>query len=204
MPAVKWRASAMDTNETGEITRLLSKLREGDRSVEDRLFGLLYQDLRRLAHYFLAAEREDHTLQPTALVNEVYLKLAGAEVNWHDRHHFIAVAARAMRRVLVDHARNVKAQKRDAETVPLDGAFVYSEARSGELLALDDALNRLATWDARQAQLVELRFFGGLTLDEIATILKISTRTAKRDWNMARSWLFGELRGSRDHANGSS
>src|SRR5688572_18983684 len=123
----------MDAKETGEITHLLSRLSEGDRSVEERLFGLLYKDLRRLARYYLAAERADHTLQPTALVNEVYLKLAGTMVNWQDRHHFIAVAARAMRRVLVDHARAIKARKRDAVTVSLDSAFVYSEAQSSEV-----------------------------------------------------------------------
>jgi RNA polymerase sigma factor (TIGR02999 family) len=183
-----------EANDNGEITSLLVKVSEGDQGAENRVLNLLYKDLRRLARYYLDGERKDHTLQATALVHEAYLRVCRSEnVQWQNRGHFIAVAARAMRRVLVDHARSVHAQKREGQKIELDSALVYSDDQSEEILALDEALKRLASWDSRQAQIVEMRFFGGLQIEEIATHLNVSVRTVKRDWTMARAWLYGEL-----------
>jgi RNA polymerase sigma-70 factor, ECF subfamily len=182
------------SDDNTEITSLLSRVSEGDHNAEDRVLSLLYKDLRRLAQHYLDAERKDHTLQATALVHEAYLRVCRSDkVHWQNRAHFIAVAARAMRRVLVDHARSVHARKREGQRVELDSAMVYSDQQSEEILALDEALKRLASWDNRQAQIVEMRFFGGLQIEEIANLLKVSVRTVKRDWNMARAWLYGEL-----------
>ena len=177
----------------GEITHLLIGLSSGDRSAEDQVITLLYRDLRRLAKHYLANERRDHTLQATALVHEAYVRMTRRTgVAWQNRKHFFATAAREMRRVLVDHARRVNAAKRAGIKVSLESALACVE-KSAELLLLHEALDRLATWDARQAQIVEMRFFGGLSLEEIATALGICVRTVKRDWNLARAWLYGEL-----------
>jgi RNA polymerase sigma-70 factor, ECF subfamily len=183
------------TSAPGEITQLLKQLSTGNREAEARLVPLVYEELRRLAARRMRGERPDHTLQPTALVHEAYLKLIEQRrVNWQSRAHFYCVAARMMRRVLVDHAREMKAAKRDGgHKVPLEPSLIYSEEKPGELLALDEALVRLADKDARQAQVVELRFFGGRSEEEIAAILGISARTVKRDWRVARAWLFAEL-----------
>jgi RNA polymerase sigma factor (TIGR02999 family) len=182
------------TPETREITELLTRLSAGDKDAEAKVLALVYKDLRRLARHYLAAERRDHTLQATALVHEAYLRInKQSEFHWENRSHFFAVAARAMRRVLVDHARRVKAGKREQVKVSLETALVYSPGKPGELIALDEALDRLAGLDARQARIVEMKFFGGLSMEEIAENLDISVRTVKRDWTFARAWLYGEL-----------
>ncbi len=181
---------------TGEITRLLVELRSGNREAEVKLVPLVYSHLHRLAAHYMRHERPDHTLQATALVNEAYLRLVSQEeTGWQDRAHFFGVAARVMRQILVDHARARQAGKRGgpAEKLPLDEALELSPARSRELVALDDALESLGQIDPQQARVVELRFFGGLTVEETAEVLGISPRTVKRDWRVARAWLHGEL-----------
>jgi RNA polymerase sigma-70 factor (ECF subfamily) len=183
------------TSPPGEVTQLLKQLSHGNRGAEGKLVPLVYEQLRRLAARHMRGERPDHTLQPTALVHEAYLKLIEQrKVSWESRTHFYCVAARLMRRVLVDHAREVKASKRGGgQKVPLEPSLVYSEEKSGELLEIDEALGRLAEKDPRQSQVVELRFFGGRSEEEIAGILGISARTVKRDWRIARAWLYAEL-----------
>jgi RNA polymerase sigma-70 factor, ECF subfamily len=179
----------------GEITQLLKELSEGNHKAESRLVTLVYSQLRHLAARHMRRERPDHTLQPTALVHEAYLKLVEQrQVNWQSRGQFYCVAARLMRRILVDRARGVKASKRaGGQKVQLELSLAYSEDKSAELLAVDESLGRLAARNPRQQQVVELRFFGGLSEEEIARILNISARTVKRDWRMARAWLFAEL-----------
>ena len=179
----------------GEITRLLARVRTGDQQANAQLAPLIYDELRRTAAYYMRAERPDHTLQATALVHETYLKLVGQDIDWQSRAHFFAVAAQVMRRVLVDYARATKADKRAGKLVriPLESALVYAEEQSGELIALDEALERLGQWDPRQSRIVELRFFAGLSVEETAEVLGISMRTVKRDWSMARAWLYSEL-----------
>jgi len=180
--------------EDDDITGLLLKIAQGDATAEERVLRLLYRDLRRLARHHLQRERSDHTLQATALVHEAYLRIRKIDnVEWQNRSHFISVASRAMRRVLVDHARGIRAGKREGKKVELESALVYSDDQSEQLLALDEALDRLAIWDARQARVVEMHFFGGLQFEEIADLLEVSVRTVKRDWSMARAWLYGEL-----------
>jgi RNA polymerase sigma factor (TIGR02999 family) len=180
----------------GEITQLLSRLAAGDASAEELLIPLVYGELRRMAARYMRAERTEHTLQATALVHEAFLRIRGQEaMDWKNRAHFFAVAAQQMRRILVDHARNVRAEKRSGrrQRIPLDTVFIYAEEQSAELIALDEALDRLSAWDSRQCRVVELKFFGGLSMEEIGAVLGVSSRTAKRDFNMARAWLFGEL-----------
>jgi RNA polymerase sigma factor (TIGR02999 family) len=180
----------------GEVSQLLERIVEGDRSAESRLFDLLYNDLRRLAAYQLRRERSDHTLQPTALVHEVYVKIfRQSPPEARSRAHFIALAAQVMRRYLVDHARTKKTDKRggDPQMIPLEHAFIYDERRSDEFLAVHEALERLREWAPRQSQIVEMRYFGGMSEEEIAEYLKVSSRTVKRDWAMARAWLHAEL-----------
>ncbi|MFO0875295.1 MAG: ECF-type sigma factor [Phycisphaerales bacterium] len=156
----------------------------------------IYHDLRRIAASHLRGERRDHTLQPTALVNEAYLRLVGQHsTDWKDRVHFFAVASLVIRRVLVDHARERAAAKRGAgmARVPLDDADVACSAPDVDIVDLDDALTRLAELDARQARIVELRFFGGLTIDEVAGVLEVAGRTVDREWQCARGWLYAQL-----------
>lgn len=178
-----------------EVTRLLDQLRGGDREALDRLFPLVYQELRQAADRVLRREARGHTLQPTALVHEAYLKLAGAPIGSENRAHFLGIAARAMRQVLVDHARRRRAAKRGGgeAAVSLADADGAIDLQSDELLALDEALTRLAKESDRLRQVVELRFFGGLTEEEIATTLDVTTRTIQRDWVKARAWLHKEL-----------
>jgi len=180
-----------------DVTRLLSETIAGHEEAAARLFPIVYDELRRLAASALRRERADHTLQPTALVHEAFLRLVDVpDAHWHDRSHFVAIAARAMRRVLVDHARGRNALKRGSAEVrvPLDDVDVPSgESGDVDLVALDDVLERLAALDERQARIVELRFFGGLTVDETAALIGSSPRTVKRDWHMARAWLRREL-----------
>ena len=189
------RKTAMFTT-PGEVSQLLELIQNGDRSAEGRLFDLLYTDLRRMAAYQLRRERSDHTLQPTALVHEVYVKVfARSPPETRTRAHFMALAAQVMRRFLVDHARTRTAAKRGGrpEVLPLDQAFVYDTRHSDEFLAVHEALERLRNWAVRPSQIVELRYFGGMSEEEIAGYLNVSTRTVKRDWAMARAWLHAEL-----------
>jgi RNA polymerase sigma factor (TIGR02999 family) len=178
-----------------DITGILVRWSQGDVHALDSLTPLVYKDLRRMAGYLLRGERQGHTLQPTALVNEAYMKLAGkAKIQWQNRVHFLAVAARAMRQILVDHARRRGRAKRDVEILPLEEDLVFARERSRDLLALDEALKRLAAHDPRKAQVVELRFFGGSTNDEIAAVLHVSANTVNRDWNLAKAWLRREMK----------
>jgi RNA polymerase sigma factor (TIGR02999 family) len=184
------------TSNDGQVTVLLKAMHDGDPTAEQRLLPLVYHELHRLARSYMRRERIDHTLQPTALINEAYLKLAGGEVDWQNREHFVGVAAQVMRRVLVDHARAHQAEIRGGglKRVDLDEDLVVSSARSNELLQLDEALHRLAGSNARQARVVELHYFAGLSMEEIAAVLHISARSVKRDWSLARIRLFEELR----------
>jgi RNA polymerase sigma-70 factor (ECF subfamily) len=181
---------------SGDITRLLVRLKSGDQEAQSQLIPLVYSELRRLAAHYMKGERPDHTLQATALVHEAFLRLVGAEdIDWQSRAHFFAVAAQTMRRILVDYARAKTAERRGGHgtKLSLETAIVYSPEQSEEIVALDAALERLEVWDSRQCRVVELRFFGGLSLEETAEVLGISTRTVKRDWSMARAWLHAEL-----------
>jgi len=186
----------------GEITILLNERWAGDPTADAKLIAHLYKHLRRLANYYLANERRDHTLQPTALVHEAYVRLSKRPgITWRNREHFFAVAARQMRRILVDYARYSKASKRPGIKIPLELAAVSVEQPASDVLNLHEALNRLASWDPRQAQIVEMRFFGGLSHEEIATALRLSVRTVKRDWNLARVWLYAELTKATPHGD---
>ena len=180
----------------GEVTQLLVQIHAGNKEAEDRLIRLVYAELRRLAAHYLRGESPDHTLQPTALVHEAYLRLTRMqEIDWQSRTHFFATAAIAMRRILVDHARAKRAEKREGfrEAISLDDVLVFSPTRSADLLALDEALDRLGKIDARRSRVVELRFFGGLNEEETADVLGISARTVKRDWRIAKAWLYNEV-----------
>jgi RNA polymerase sigma-70 factor, ECF subfamily len=183
-----------------DVTGLLEEFAGGDAGALDRLFPLVYEELQRVAHGQMHRERADHTLDTTALVHEAYLKLVRhpPRVDWQSRIHFFAVAARAMRQILVNHARARGRAKRggDATQISLDEAVVMPEARAEELLALDEALERLQAMDARQSRVVELRYFGGLTIEEAAQVLNVSVVTVKRDWTTARAWLYREVRDS--------
>jgi RNA polymerase sigma-70 factor (ECF subfamily) len=185
-----------------DVTQILQEVSGGDKDAPARLMPLVYDELRRLADYYLRQERPDHTLQPTALVHEAYLKLVDqTRVDWQNRAHFFGVAAQLMRRILVDHARRHRASKRGGlqQKMALDEAVDYSQPRDVDLLALDEALNALAKLDERQSRIVELRFFGGLTIEETAEALGVSPATVKVDWSMAKAWLRREIgRGSDD------
>jgi len=190
---------------TEEITQLLQGWRAGDRQALDRLLPVVYQELQRLAHFQLRKERSDHTLQSTALVNEAYLRLVGMNSpQLEGRSHFFAIAAQLMRQILVDYARRHRARKRggQVETLSLDdtGVFEQGKSRNIDVVALDDALKTLAKIDPRKAQVVELRFFGGLNFEETAEVLKLSSITIQRDWSTARAWLHREM--SRGRSNG--
>jgi RNA polymerase sigma factor (TIGR02999 family) len=188
-----------------DVTRLLQAWSDGDETALARLLPLVEADLRRLARACMRHERNGHTLQPTALVNEAFLRLAGARhLEWQDRAHFMGIAARLMRRVLVDYARSRGYQKRGggAERVSLDGALLEAAERPLDVLELDRALEAFATIDARRSRVVELRFFGGLTLEETAEVLSVSSETVKRDWRLAKLWLLRELNGNARRAAG--
>ena len=178
------------------VTQLLQQWSHGDDVALAELAPLIYEELRRRAHYQMARQRADHTLQTTALVNEAYLRLADqTNPNWQDRAHFFAVAARAMRQILVNYARSNQAQKRGGggARIELDEAALISPEQSKEIVDLHEALEGLATLDSRKAEVVELKYFGGLNYDEIAEVLKISVVTVRRDWVFARAWLYTEL-----------
>ena len=181
----------------GEVTQLLAQASSGDAVARATLFDVLYRELRRLAESAMRAERANHTLQPTALVHEAFLRLAGNQGRFENRAHFLGVAASAMRRVLVDHARGRNAHKRGhgATLVTVNDldALPQAAAEEVDLVVLDDALSRLAALDARQGQIVELRFFGGLSVEETAALIGVSERTIKREWQMSRAWLRREM-----------
>ena len=180
-----------------EVTQLLISWSSGDRLALDRLAPLVEHELRRIAQLYLKREASGHTLQPTALVNEAYLRLIEwRSVDWQGRAHFFAVAARMMRNILVTHAIARRREKRGggAVLVTLDPAHALTAERTSDLLALDEALNKLAKFDERKCQIVELRFFGGLNEEETAEILQTSVRTVQREWSLARAWLFRELK----------
>jgi len=192
----------MTTLSEHDLTGLLIEWRQGDMAALDRLTPLVYDEIRRIAHRYVQREREGHTLQTTALVNEAYLRLAGRQqIDWQNRAHFFAVTAQVMRHILIDYARRRHYVKHggEAQRIPFSEALAsetavrMSEPRAAELLALDEALDELARLDPRKGRVVELRYFGGLDVDEIAEILRISPETVKRDWKTAKAWLFGKL-----------
>ncbi len=180
-----------------EITQLLNELTDGNEEVVNEILPLIYGELKNLAGSYLRKERGNHTLQPTALVHEAYMKLIDQKnVRWQNRAHFFGIAAQIMRRILVDYARKHKAEKRggEGENISLDEEFVIMEAgRSAELLALDEALGKLAEMDEMKARIVELRYFGGLSVEETAMVLDISEITVKRHWRAAKAWLYGQI-----------
>jgi len=182
--------------DTHEVTQLLIDWSNGDRAALDALVPLVEEELRRLAHRYMGRERVDHTLQTTALVNEAYVRLVNRKnVKWQNRAHFFGIAAQLMRTILVDHARSRASAKRGgaAGKLQLDEALVVSEQKASEVIALDDALNQLALMDAQQSRIVELRFFGGLTVEETAEVLHLSPATIKREWSTAKAWLYHQL-----------
>ncbi len=170
-------------------------MRRGDREAEEKLFPLVYAELHRLARSYMRRERSNHTLQPTALINEAYMRLAQAPIDWQSKAHFIGVAANAMRRILVDHARAHMAAARggDLRQVEWEETFGLPVERSQELVALDESLQQLEKLNPRQAKTIELHFIGGLSFEEIGAVLDLSPRTAKRDWALARLWLFKQM-----------
>jgi RNA polymerase sigma-70 factor, ECF subfamily len=180
----------------GEITQLLIELKQGNKDAEGLLIPLVYSELRRIASGYLRRESHNHSLQPTALVHEAYLRLTEIrEVDWQSRMHFYAVSATIMRRILVDYARSSQTRKRGDgwDAVSLNDDLFPSPQRAPEILALDEALNRLQELDERQSKVVEFRFFAGMSEEEIGAALSISVRTVKRDWRIAKAWLFNEL-----------
>jgi len=190
------RKMSTDLN-SSEISSLLRAWSDGDQSALQDLTAVVHEELRRLAHHYMQRERSGHTLQTTALVNEAYIRLVDYKrMQWQDRAHFFAVAAQAMRRILIDHARshNIK-RGGGVPHVALDDIAIVSGDRSGDLVALDDAMNALARLDLRKVQIIEMRFFGGLSVEETAEVLKVSPATVRRDWSIAKFWLYRELGG---------
>lgn len=186
----------MNENSQESITVILQDWSRGNRTAADALIPLVYDELRKVAANYLRRERSEHTLQPTALVNEAYLKLIDiSNVSWQDRAHFFAVASNVMRQILVDHARARQTEKRGGgQTIALDEAVSFPSKPEVDLLALNDALERLAKLDEQQARIVEMRFFGGLSVEETAEVLGFSTRTVKREWAFAKAWLHKTLK----------
>ncbi len=179
-----------------DVTGLLRSLSEGDETARERLFSVVYDELRRLARRTMQSERRDHTLQPTALVHEAFLRLAGTNgVEWEDRSHFFAVATKTMRRILVDHARGLRAAKRDGgQRTELTVNIAITEQNADDILAVDEALSVLEVLDPRQGKVVEFRYFAGFSNDETAALLGVNVRTVKRDWQTARAWLHDRLK----------
>ena len=178
------------------VTEMLRDWRNGDQEALEKLIPVVYDELRRQAANYLRRERPGHTLQTTALIHEAYLRLINQQnIEWQNRAHFYAIAARLMREILVDHARKRQASKRGGSDikVPLEEAMVVSPERSVDLVALDEALTRLAAIDAQQSRIVELRYFSGLSVEETAEVMAVSSRTVKRDWNVAKAWLRHQL-----------
>jgi RNA polymerase sigma-70 factor, ECF subfamily len=187
----------MTSQPADDITLMLIELTDGNQDVVDQILPHIYGELRRLAGSYLRRERSDHTLQPTALVHEAYMKLVDQrQVKWQNRAHFFGIAAQVMRRILMDHARKHKAEKRggEADKLPLeDEILVVSTNRSDQLLALDEALETLAKLDPQKAKIVELRYFGGLSIEETAEVIGVSVPTINRQWRTAKAWLYGQL-----------
>jgi RNA polymerase sigma-70 factor (ECF subfamily) len=187
---------AMTEAQTHDVTQLLIDWSNGDKSALDKLVPVVEQELRRLAHHYMRGERQGHTLQTTALVNEAFVRLANRKkVQWQNRAHFFGIAAQLMRTILVDHARSHATAKRGggAEKLELNDALVVSQQKASEVISLDEALKDLELIDARQSRIVELRFFGGLTVEEAAEVLHVSPITIKREWSSAKSWLYQRL-----------
>jgi RNA polymerase sigma factor (TIGR02999 family) len=190
-------------HERVQVTELLQAWSQGDQASLEKLTPLVYQELHRLAQKYMGGERADHTLQATALVHEAYLRLIDAsQMRWQNRAHFFAVSAQLMRHILVDFARAHRSVKRggDAERISLDEALVIAQEQHGDLLALDVALSSLASVDERKSRVVELRFFGGLSVEETAEVLKVSPDTVMRDWRLAKLWLLREITKNSDEA----
>jgi RNA polymerase sigma-70 factor (ECF subfamily) len=189
----------MTEEPTNEITQMLIELTDGNQEVVNQILPRIYDELRKLAGSYLRRERSDHTLQPTALVHEAYMKLIDQrQVRWQNRAHFFGIAAQVMRRILMDHARKHKAEKRggEADKLPLeDEILVVATNRSDQLMALDEALNSLAEMDPQKAKIVELRYFGGLSIEETAEVMGVSVPTINRQWRTAKAWLYGQLSG---------
>ena len=185
-----------------DVTMLLAEVTKGNQAAVAELIPLVYDEMRRLAGRYMRRERTNHTLQATALVHEAYLRLVQQASGWRNRAHFFGVAAQVMRHILIDHARGHLRIKHGGqrEPIPLDEALIFSDAKSEELLALDEALDRLAKFDRRQSKIVEMRFFGGLSVEETAEAMGISSITVKRDWSLARAWLYGELEQKRSQS----
>ncbi len=188
----------METGGQKNISLILKDWSSGRREAVDELMPVIYDELKKIAAQYLRKERPEHTLQPTELAHEAYLKLIDiSNVNWQDRAHFFAVSAQVIRRILVDHARAKATDKRGgaAERIVFDEAVSFSEEQDTDLLALDEALKELAKFDDQQSRIVEMRFFGGLTIEETAEVLKISPATIKREWTLAKAWLHKTLSG---------
>ena len=194
----------MTQTKTHEVTRLLQAWGGGEDAALQQIIPIVYSELKRIAHRYMAGERRGHTLQTTALVNEAYLKLVDSrQVSWQNRAHFFAISAQLMRRILVDFARSRGYQKRGgaARDVTLEEGLMGAQTRTQNLVALDDALKTLSDLDPRKSKVVELRFFGGLSVEETAEVLKVSQDTVLRDWRLARAWLGRELSGEKDRAS---
>lgn len=191
----------LKTLPSGEVSLLLRAWSDGDRQALDKLTPIVYEELRRLARHYMRGEQPGHSLQTTALVNEAYLRLVDYKrMRWQNRAHFFAVSAQAMRRILVDHARRRNLKRgRGLQRVSLDDTAVIAAEREADLVKLDDALRALAEADPRKARVVELRFFGGLSVEEVAEVLKVSPVTVMRDWSTARAWLYREMSGESEH-----
>jgi RNA polymerase sigma factor (TIGR02999 family) len=188
----------MTTLSPHDVTGLLLEWRHGDVAAFDKLMPLVYGEMRRIAHRYMQQERDGHTLQTTALINEAYVRLVGQQkMEWRNRAHFFAVTAQVMRHVLIDHARRLHYAKRGgaAQRVTLEEAEAMTQERAAELVALDEALNELAQLDPRKSRVVELRYFGGLSIEETADVLEISEMTVRRDWRAAKAWLYRALGG---------
>jgi RNA polymerase sigma factor (TIGR02999 family) len=187
----------MNDADPANITQMLIDLTDGNAEVVNQILPHIYDELRRLASSYLRRERSDHTLQPTALVHEAYMKLIDQKkVRWQNRAHFFGIAAQVMRRILLDHARKHNAEKRggEAEKMPIEEEIlVVSHAKSAELIALDDALESLASLDEQKAKIVELRYFGGLSIEETAEVLGVSVPTINRQWRIAKAWLYSQI-----------
>lgn len=187
---------------TSLTTELLTAWSDGDQTARDKLMPLVYEELHRLAHHYMRRESPGHTLQTSALVNEAFVKLVDQKnVRWQNRAHFFGIAAQLMRRILVDHARSRQTSKRGGGVHPVsfDDALYVSDERSAEVVAVHEALEQLAQFDQRKGQIVELRFFGGLSIDETAEVLGVSPGTVMRDWTLAKAWLHREMSGEATH-----
>jgi RNA polymerase sigma-70 factor, ECF subfamily len=192
----QWTGISLDSA-SENVTLLLQNLNRGSATAEEKLISAVYNELRRLAAHYMRRERPDHTLQATALVHEAFMKLTEQKnVDWQGKAHFFGVAANVMRRILIDYARARLRTKRGSggQKLSLDEGLLLTESRSAELLAVNDAMDRLEKLDPRQARIVELRFFGGLSVEETAEVVGVSPKTVKRDWSLAKAWLYEDLR----------